>query len=245
MNAIAYTRVSTEDQAIGGVGLDMQRAEIKRKALELGYTLRLWFTDDGVSGSKEQRPGLDSALLALVPGEALFVHARDRLFRNMGAAANLRKRFAKSGNLIISVADGIDNCDEERGTLESASRFLAGGVKDLIAHYNRLEIKARVRQGMAQCITDNRSVGGLPFGWDAVRTDREGRHGRFIVEIVPNEDEQHVLNQLRLRAAQGESLRSMAAWLNDTGVKTKRGGKWHAETVKSLLAAAARRLETV
>jgi hypothetical protein len=43
-----------------------------------------------------------------------------------------------------------------------------------------------------------------------------------------------VIKQIR---AGGASLRQMAAELNARGIKTARGGKWHATTVRNILAA--------
>jgi hypothetical protein len=43
-----------------------------------------------------------------------------------------------------------------------------------------------------------------------------------------------VVKQIR---AGGASLRQIAAKLNTQGIKTARGGKWHATTVRNILAA--------
>jgi Resolvase, N terminal domain len=55
--AVAYVRVSTEDQNLGP---EAQRASIEAWAGRHGVTVAAWFTDKGVSGGKavEDRPAL-------------------------------------------------------------------------------------------------------------------------------------------------------------------------------------------
>src|SRR5260221_1880240 len=61
--AVAYIRVSTEDQNLGP---DAQRASIAAWAARQGVQVAAWFTDQGVSGGKpvEDRPPLVAALEA-------------------------------------------------------------------------------------------------------------------------------------------------------------------------------------
>ncbi|WP_246398471.1 recombinase family protein [Mycobacterium vicinigordonae] len=55
---IAYVRVSTDEQAASGAGLEAQRAAIEAEAARRGWTIVGWHADTGISGSKrvEQRP---------------------------------------------------------------------------------------------------------------------------------------------------------------------------------------------
>ena len=67
MNVIAYLRVSTDQQAERGLGLDVQRTAIRAWAKTHGRRVVLWTADEGVSGSNglDSRVGLADALDAL------------------------------------------------------------------------------------------------------------------------------------------------------------------------------------
>src|SRR5678816_2395195 len=86
--AVAYLRVSTEDQNLGPAA---QRATITAWAARQGVQVAAWFTDQGVSGGKpvEDRPALLAALEALrVHGAGLLVAGkRDRIARDVVVAA--------------------------------------------------------------------------------------------------------------------------------------------------------------
>jgi DNA invertase Pin-like site-specific DNA recombinase len=69
-HAIAYVRVSTDQQADSGLGLEAQQASIAASAVRLGLELSRTFVDAGTSGSLaiEDRPVLLDAVAALRRG---------------------------------------------------------------------------------------------------------------------------------------------------------------------------------
>ena len=83
MKAIGYIRVSTQEQAQSGLGLEAQAVAIRAEATRRGWDLEI-IADDGESGSKIDRPGLLIAKDALARGEAqaLIVARQDRLMRS-------------------------------------------------------------------------------------------------------------------------------------------------------------------
>src|SRR4051812_17673555 len=63
MLAIGYLRVSTDEQAASGLGLEAQRAEIEALAARRGVQVVEWYTDAGISGATMgKRPAFLSAL---------------------------------------------------------------------------------------------------------------------------------------------------------------------------------------
>ena len=83
-NAIGYTRVSTEQQAASGLGLEAQQQAITEAAARLGVVLIRTFTDE-LSGKLgfEDRPALFAAVTAMRRGDVLIVAKRDRLGRDV------------------------------------------------------------------------------------------------------------------------------------------------------------------
>ena len=63
-NVVAYLRVSTDEQAESGLGLEAQRASITAEAERRDWNIVAEFTDAGVSGSVAplDRPGLAEAV---------------------------------------------------------------------------------------------------------------------------------------------------------------------------------------
>lgn len=83
MKAIGYIRVSTQEQAQSGLGLEAQAVAIRAEATRRGWDIEI-IADEGESGSKVDRPGLLIAKDKLARGEvqALIVAKQDRLMRS-------------------------------------------------------------------------------------------------------------------------------------------------------------------
>ena len=94
---IGYARVSTPDQR-----LDMQLDALKAAGCDVV------FTDDGISGSKASRPGLDEALSVVEPGDVFMVYRLDRLGRSVLHLAELLARFHSEQNNFCSDSEGIN-----------------------------------------------------------------------------------------------------------------------------------------
>src|SRR5687767_6546822 len=112
--AVGYRRVSTQDQADSGLGLDAQQTIIATTAKRLNLSVVTTFTDAGFSGSLglERRPGLADALNALQRGDVLLVAKRDRIARDAFLAVLVERAVAKKGCRIISAAgEGTETDD--------------------------------------------------------------------------------------------------------------------------------------
>ena len=84
MQVLGYVRVSTEEQAEDGVGLDAQREAITAEAQRRGWDLIAIVEDRGYSAKDLKRPGIQKALAQLEAGEAdaLVTAKVDRLSRS-------------------------------------------------------------------------------------------------------------------------------------------------------------------
>lgn len=102
-------RVSTEDQAERGHGIEEQLGVCVRCATDRGVTIPedLIFRDEGISGSVEGRPGLQAALQAARAGrfQTLIVYDWSRLARDEALFWYLIYQFREAGAEIISATD--------------------------------------------------------------------------------------------------------------------------------------------
>ncbi|HEV2339629.1 MAG TPA: recombinase family protein [Patescibacteria group bacterium] len=95
-----YIRVSTEEQAKEGFSIDNQKRACVDYAKMHGYEIKRIFSDDGKSARTTDRPAFQEmfTLLKKDPVDALIFYKLDRLFRNVGDFANIRKEMRNYGN---------------------------------------------------------------------------------------------------------------------------------------------------
>ena len=215
--AVAYIRVSTEDQAHGP---EAQRAAILRWASAAGVEVVAWAEDLGVSGAAplDRRPGLCAALEALtVEGAGVLVVARrDRLARDVAAAAMIDALCARAGARVSSAAG--------EGEGDDPAALLMRRMVDAFAEYERALIRARTRGALAGMRARGLRTGACPLG------TAPGPEGRLVVDV----DEARAVELLTQLRRDGLSIRAIAAELDARGIPA-RGGRWHPTTVARVL----------
>lgn len=224
LRAVAYLRVSTDEQALGP---EAQRAAIEAWAARAGVAIVAWHLDQGVSGGAalDRRPALLAALDGLeTTGAGLLVVAkRDRLARDVVLAAMIERLAARTGARVVSAAgEGSDDGDDP-------SALLMRRMVDAFAEYERALIRARTRAALAVKSARGERVGQVPFGF---RVAADG------VALERDEGEQAALATIRALRLDGLSFERIAAELNTRGVPA-RGARWHKTTVVRLAREAA------
>ena len=141
--AIAYLRVSTDEQADSGLGLEAQRAAIQAAADELGVQIISWHSDEGLSGALdiESRPGLQAAVNSLKRGWVMLVAEISRLARDPDVAGEVRMRVRRKRAEILSAKSAENGSDDAVGTMTRR-------MTDLVAEQYRLAIRERTRAAM-------------------------------------------------------------------------------------------------
>jgi DNA invertase Pin-like site-specific DNA recombinase len=110
-DALAYIRVSSDDQADSGLGLEAQRQRIADYCQMQGLRLAEVFEDPGISGGKPlaSRPAGRQLLAAAYKSKALVIVAKlDRLFRSVADAASVIADFDKKGIRLVALSEGFD-----------------------------------------------------------------------------------------------------------------------------------------
>lgn len=221
--AIGYVRVSTEQQAESGLGLEAQRASVLAAADRLGLPVRHVFADAAMSGSLaiEDRPVLFDAVEALQRGAVLLVAKRDRLGRDAFEVAMIERLILKRGARVVSAAgEGSENPTDP-------SNVLMRRMIDAFAEYERLIIIARTKAGLNAKRARGERVGTLPFGFALAAGSRD--------KLAPAPVEQRILARMQDLKAAGYTARQIAADLNAHGWTTRRGTAWRFEYVAHAL----------
>lgn len=208
LRAVAYLRVSTEDQAASGLGLDAQAAAIETSITSRGWApLVATFSDEGVSGkiSPEERDGMAEALELLDSGQAdvLVVAKLDRLTRSVAALATFLDRASKADWSVVILDADVDTT--------SAGGRLVANVLGSVAEWERMVIGERTKAALAQLKADGVKLGR------------------------PNEQSAENLARIAQLRSEGLSIRATAAAMNSEGRITARGGRWHVSTVQRAL----------
>src|SRR5260370_14542839 len=105
-DALSYIRVSSEEQADSGLGLEAQRQRIAAYCTMKGLHLAEIFEDAGISAGKPlaSRPAGSRLLAAAKKGKAVVVVAKlDRLFRSFSDAANVIADCDKNGSHLVAL----------------------------------------------------------------------------------------------------------------------------------------------
>lgn len=204
MRVIGYIRVSTEEQALSGLGLEAQRHALKEAFRHRrGDTLVKVLADEGYSGKDLNRPGLAEALERIADGraDALAVAKLDRLTRNnsdLGALIDWFQ-YARSG-LIALDFEGLD-------TTKASGRMIATVIV-AVAQWERDSTSDRTVAALAAL-----RARGQPTGRPAVA------------------DRPELLNRI-VEMRRTMTLQRIADQLNAEGVPTARGGsKWRPSSV--------------
>lgn len=220
---VAYLRCSTTEQANDGMSLAAQEARIRAWADAVGATVVDVIADAGVSGTRplaDREGGARVAALldARKPGaDAVAVLRLDRLGRDAAETLTLFKRFRTGRVGLVSVVDRLDLATPQGRAMAGVSAIFAALERDLIA--------ARTADALGELRRQGRVWNHAPFGWAA---DADGY-------LIPVEAEQDTLTRIRALRADGVSYARVAATLTAEGRATKRGGRWAAATVHSVL----------
>ena len=220
--AIGYVRVSTNEQADSGLGLEAQRRRITAYCEAQGWNLLEIVADEGVSGKTLNRTGLSRAVSMLAPGRILVALKLDRLTR--GGARGLDEL---TENVLATRGDWA-TVEGSYDTSSAMGRFMMRLVAE-IAQLEREQTAERTVQALDVKRENRERLGTTPLGFVTVQAEDGSRR----VETDLGEMETVTLaRQLRLS---GLSLRQIGTELTRTGRRTKRGGQWQPRTVSLIL----------
>jgi DNA invertase Pin-like site-specific DNA recombinase len=214
---VAYYRVSTERQGRSGLGLDAQRRTVEDFLHATGGTLTREFIEVQ-SGKDDDRPKLAEALkLCKLTHTTLLIAKLDRLSRSAAFLLTLRA----SGARLVAA-----DMPEANETVVGFMAVMAEAERKAISDRTRAALAAAKRRGVRL---------GNP------RLQPGTRAAARVATLAAQKAAKARAEDLRgmvddARAKGHDSLRAIAAYLNDLGVTTARGCQWGPAAVARLQA---------
>lgn len=229
ITAVAYVRVSTEEQAAEGVSVDAQIAAVRAYANLRGLDLVDVVVDAGVSAGKPlaDRAG-GAVVLDLVRRRkvrAVVGVKLDRLFRNAGDCLTTTEAWDKAGVALHLVDMGGQAIDTSSAMGRFFLTVMAGA-----AEMERNLIRERTTTALA-----HKRAQGKRTSKDAPIGQRIGNDGDTL---EADADEQRAVSLARALRADGYTVRAIVDALEAAGIPP-RGARWHPTTVNRMLTRAA------
>ena len=221
MNAVLYCRVSSRGQAESGVSLDAQRKRVAQYAAMHGLNVVDTIVDV-VSGSTPlaKREGGARLLALLKNGAGHVVGLKlDRLFRNATDALSSVENWDKQGIRLHLVDMGGAAVDTGSAIGRMMLTMLSG-----FAAFERDLIAQRTKEALA-----HKKASGKVYSNSVLGFDRDGQN------LVENETEAALIARIQTLRTDGLSYQAIADMLNAEGKTGKRGGRFHACTIRTLL----------
>ncbi len=200
---IAYLRVSTEEQAVSGLGLAAQEAAIRSECERRGLPIIAVLSDAGISAKTINRPALTEALAMLARGDAnvLMVAKLDRLTRSVHDATGLLLEAERGHWGLVALDAPVDTTTPQGAAMAQVLAVFAELERRLIGERTKAALAVKKAQGVKL---------GRPR--------------------VLSED---VVTRIRDAKDSGASWSAIARGLNAEGVPTAQGGAtWYPATVR-------------
>jgi site-specific DNA recombinase len=219
-SAAIYARISSDVDGTA-LGVTRQLKDCRTLAAELGWPVGDEYVDNDISAfSGKKRPAYERMLDDLRDGvrDAVVVYHADRLtrrpielenFLQVTAAANVRGvRFVAGAPVDVADGDGL-----------LVLRLLSAVAANESASKSR-----RIRRKH-----DEIAASGMPNGGG------QRPYGYAEDKVTVDPVEAKVIKTVVARFIAGESLRSLATWLNTQDIPTVFGKKWQTHTLQGIL----------
>jgi site-specific DNA recombinase len=215
-----YARVSTEEQAREGQSIENQIDRLTAYAKFQGWQNVQVFADYGESAKSMDRPEMQR-LIKLIKRNKVAVVATmavDRLSRDLLDMLQFVQLCEEHGAAYVCAALNFDTGTPiGRMVLQILAAF---------AEFERSMIAARVKSNMTDIAQKQKRYMAMPpYGYEL------DEHKNLVV--VP--EEAQWVKQIADRFIAGHGYRKIASWLNELGVKTRKGNQWYSSTIRQIL----------
>lgn len=213
--AVAYTRVSTNEQGETGIGLEAQRAAIRTYADKNRISIIEWF-EDVASGRGEHnlksRLGIKSALaMAKRRGTLLLVDRLDRLSRH---AKTIDKIIRVNGVMVIPASDELPSDPSVLAARAARAELEGKLISDRTKHALKLKKASGVILGNKTNLPEAQKLGAEA---NRLRSEKKA----FEIADAIHRHGWHML-----------SVPALAVELNNLGVVSGRERQWTASALR-------------
>ena len=221
--AVLYARVSSRDQEREGFSIPAQQKLLRAYAVDNGFEIVQEFTD--IETAKRTGRGAFNKMMTFIRKRkvnppVVLVEKTDRLYRNLKDWVTVDEL----GVEVHLVKEGVAISEESR----SSEKFMHG-IKVLMAKNYVDNLSEEVRKGMRHKAEEGHWPSSAPVGY---LNRREG--GKSY--LVKDAEKALLVRNLFERYGSGKhSLKDIAAYANQIGLRGKRGGKLYPSTTHNIL----------
>lgn len=220
-----YCRVSTDEQAASGLGLEAQEERCRALAASRGWEVGAVYTDAGVSGTVDPkaRPAASRLLAAVEAGEvsAVLVLRLDRVARRAETIHRTLRELQEAGAGLVSVSEPVDTSSAMGAAFVGIAATFAQLERDLVAERTTLALRAKRARG--------ERTGSVRYGF---RLAEDG------VSLVEDAGEQATIQTVRALRAEGWTLSAIGDELTRLGMAPRKGNRWHPQSLARMVEAA-------
>ncbi|MEW6616851.1 MAG: recombinase family protein [Patescibacteria group bacterium] len=215
--AVAYCRVSTEEQANKGLSLDVQEENCVRAIKENNMCLLKVIRDEGKSAGSLKRSGMEEIMRLSIAKkiDAIYVISSDRLTRNTADHLLLRDMFRKNDVQLIYLNQPLDDSAISRTMdtiLASFNEFQRMATSEKV----KSTMKAKAEAGYFPTLA--------PIGYKNTQ-DKSAKERLGVNIITPDEMAPLVTELFKLYATGNFNVYDLGDLLYKKGLRTKRGEK--------------------
>ena len=217
MTAVIYARYSSDNQREESI--EGQIRECTAYAEKNGITIVKHYIDRAISAKTDNRPEFqqmikdsDKKLFDIV-----LVWKLDRFARNRYDSARYKTQLKKNGVKLMSATEVISDGPEG---------IILESVLEGYAEYYSADLSEKVIRGMTENALKGKFSGGaIPFGY-TINADR-----RFEIDPLTAP----FVAETFQRYNDGQTMREIRDWLNEKGIKNKRGGPMSFNVIQHML----------
>lgn len=215
--------------------IPMQRKACRDFAEKMGWSIIREEQETGVSGYKVSAEDRDK--LQLIKEHAqkgmfdiLLVFMFDRLGRKADETPFVVEWFVKNGIRVWSVNEGEQRFESHTDRLTNYIRFWQ-------ADGESQKTSIRTKTALSQMVEEGRFRGGsAPYGYRLEKSGILNKRKHEVYKLVIDEQEAEVVRTMfNLCVASGYGKWRLAMFLNEHGIKNRKGQNWHDASIGNIL----------